>query len=254
MRRPFCTHQCLAGLLTGAELDRNCPHVDEHGADRHAIDQPTFLRLLRRQLGRSLDDGVHDYGTCGARGAFFKVTLLSHGYTVAGKASPVYHVKHLRHESKVYERLRPLQGRGIPVHLGSLDLPHPYPYAGYIDLVHMMFMSFGGVTVLRNIDDDNRSRITAQTEQSLRAMHRLGVLHRDALPRNILWHPKNEQVMLIDFERAELRPPPKMAPPKALSPVCTLESDGRLVERINVYERELQSAMLDLGATTRCVA
>lgn len=38
-----------------------------------------------------------------------------------------------------------------------------------------------------------------------RAVHQLGVLHKDLMPRNILWNADTRQVLLIDFERAEIR-------------------------------------------------
>ncbi|KAF2254140.1 hypothetical protein BU26DRAFT_379243, partial [Trematosphaeria pertusa] len=39
---------------------------------------------------------------------------------------------------------------------------------------------------------------------SARAIHNLGVLHKDLEPRNILWSEETGRVMVIDFERAEV--------------------------------------------------
>jgi hypothetical protein len=44
-------------------------------------------------------------GKQGARGALFKITLASHGYTFVGKGTVEAFVPDLRHEGQVYERL-----------------------------------------------------------------------------------------------------------------------------------------------------
>ena len=57
---------------------------------------------------------------------------------------------------------------------------------------------------------DNRLYLTEQVKRSIQAVHRLGVLHRDAEPRNILWNAEVGQAMVIDFERAEVLKPRAM--------------------------------------------
>jgi serine/threonine protein kinase len=39
----------------------------------------------------------------------------------------------------------------------------------------------------------------------MQAIHKLKVLHRDAMPRNILRNSMSGQVVVIDFERAEIQ-------------------------------------------------
>lgn len=46
--------------------------------------------------------------------------------------------------------------------------------------------------------------MVAQATSSLRAIHQLGVLHRDAMPRNMLWNTESSGVIVVDFERAEI--------------------------------------------------
>ncbi|KAF2690363.1 hypothetical protein K458DRAFT_427117 [Lentithecium fluviatile CBS 122367] len=41
-------------------------------------------------------------------------------------------------------------------------------------------------------------------DYSARAIHNLGVLHKDLEPRNILWNEETGRVMVIDFERAKV--------------------------------------------------
>ncbi|OCK92599.1 uncharacterized protein K441DRAFT_569670, partial [Cenococcum geophilum 1.58] len=43
--------------------------------------------------------------------------------------------------------------------------------------------------------------------RSVRAIHGLRVLHKDLMPRNILWNEETGQVMVIDFERAGVAEP-----------------------------------------------
>ena len=38
--------------------------------------------------------------------------------------------------------------------------------------------------------------------EGIKAMHALGVLHRDVATRNILWNEERGRVMFIDFERS----------------------------------------------------
>ncbi|KAF1976070.1 hypothetical protein BU23DRAFT_631413, partial [Bimuria novae-zelandiae CBS 107.79] len=49
----------------------------------------------------------------------------------------------------------------------------------------------------------NRLVITTQVDDSVQAIHNLGVLHKDLEPRNILWNEDTGRVIVIDFERAE---------------------------------------------------
>ncbi|OCL01491.1 hypothetical protein AOQ84DRAFT_434837 [Glonium stellatum] len=201
----FCTQKCLLGLVTGGLLDKMCPNVRDHGRNHHQIGQPTFLNLIRRQLSNDLDTDCEPVGVHGARGALFKVRLTSHGYTVAAKSTVIDFVDHLKHEANIYKRLRPIQGINAPVHLGNIDLHRPYFYDGIAKLVHMMFLSYAGQPISQHICADNRIYLTNQVQRSIQAVHELGVLHRDARPRNILWNTEVGQAMIIDFERAEIR-------------------------------------------------
>ncbi|KAG6086259.1 hypothetical protein E4U31_000828, partial [Claviceps sp. LM219 group G6] len=119
---PYCSQKCLLGLVQGGSLDLKCPNVRHHcrsdageaGAghpNRHPVDHTEWLRLLQDQFKKSLDEGITYQSVVGARGAFFKVTLLAYGYTFVSKGTVAGHIKHLEHETRVYERLKPIQGR-----------------------------------------------------------------------------------------------------------------------------------------------
>ncbi|KAF1970566.1 hypothetical protein BU23DRAFT_582080 [Bimuria novae-zelandiae CBS 107.79] len=199
----YCTQNCLLGLVNGGLLDMSCPNVRDHGRSHHQIDRPTFLASIRQQLSSDLDTDCKPVSLPGACGVLFRVRLKSHGYTVAAKCTPIDFVPRLQHEAAVYDVLRPIQGIHVPVHLGNIDLATPYYYEGICELVHMMFLSFGGKRISQCLTTGNRPFITTQVDVSAQAIHNLGVLHKDLEPRNILWNEDTGRVMLIDFERAE---------------------------------------------------
>ena len=243
----YCTQNCLRGLAEGGPLDKKCHNARDHGKSHHLIDRPTFLRLIRQQLSKDLDIDCKPVGVHGARGALFMVRLTSHGYTVAAKCTTIDFIAHLKREAIIYERLRPIQGIHVPVYLGNVDLDQPYFYDGIAEIVHMMFIGFGGQPICRHINANNRLYLTQQVKASIQAIHRLGVLHRDAMPRNILWNSELSQAMIIDFERAEIR---------GLRAVLDVISPNRKRKRANnpkqkkddLFEREARQAIAELTA------
>ncbi|KAF1364326.1 hypothetical protein EJ07DRAFT_100012 [Lizonia empirigonia] len=203
----YCTQNCLLGLVKGGPLDMSCPNVRDHGQSHHQIDRRTFLTRIRQQLSDDLDTDCKPVSLPGACGVLFRVRLKSHGYTVAAKCTPIDFVYRLQHEAAVYDLLRAIQGIHVPVHLGNIDLATPYYYEGICELVHMMFLSFGGKRVSQRLTTENRPIIAKQVNYSAQSIHKLGVLHKDLEPRNILWNEETGRVMVIDFERAEVVKP-----------------------------------------------
>ena len=205
--RPYCTQKCLLGILDQAELDDQCPNVLDHAQEgthgHHNLDSQDFLWLIQDQLFKDRDTDCEPWWVQGARGAMFKVTLTSHGYTVAAKATVFAFVTDLKHEAGVYECLRKLQGTYVPVCLGGVDLLKPYYYRG-VELIHMMFMAWGGRSLgrcgpsLGLIGED----VSQMAAEGVEAMHALGVLHRDLALRNMLWNEECGRVMFVDFERS----------------------------------------------------
>jgi predicted Ser/Thr protein kinase len=202
-------------------LDEECPNVTLHrgtdGDRRHPVDHAAWLRLLREQLGRTLDDGVVPLGKQGARGVLFQVTLLAYGYTFVSKGTTARFVQELEHEAKVYERLRPLQGVRVPVFLGAVDLREvgrTYYYDGEVHIIYLMLVSWGGCS-LDEVEVSDRAKVNRGVVGSVRALHVHGVVHTDVRDANVLWDEETERVMVIDFEQAVLEEPPR----RALAPV-----------------------------------
>ena len=205
--RQYCTQRCLMGIMNQGEFDDQCPNVLEHareGTDHHhGLDSQDFLWLIQEQLAKDRDTDCCPLWIQGARGAMFKVSLSSHGYTVAAKATVFAFVTDLKHEQAVYKSLRTLQGTYVPVCLGGIDLLVPYYHRG-VELIHMMFMAWGGEAlggcrqILAHVEKD----VSQMAAEGMEAMHALGVLHRDVATRNMLWNEECGRVMFVDFERS----------------------------------------------------
>ncbi|KAI9844713.1 MAG: hypothetical protein M1838_002071 [Thelocarpon superellum] len=231
-RREFCTHDCLRGLTRADFLDPKCPNVPAHrGHDgRHRIDRTSFLRLLHRQLKRTLDNHFEPMGMEGARGVLFRVTLASYGYTLVAKGTVEAFVDDIRHEAVVYDHLRALQGVSLPVCLGSIDFSHPYYYDKGVRIMHILLLSWAG----RRIDDPvsimDNPRMKSKIAQAFKGLRDAGIQHNDESSRNILWDDRVRRIMVIDFERAGIV---RESPPLLLSPSSgnkrrrePLEADG----------------------------
>jgi hypothetical protein len=106
----------------------------------------------------------------------------------------------LIHESTIYHRLLPIQGKYVPVHLGDIKVDSLLYYAGAVRIVHMMFLSFGGFPIRLPI----LAALADEAIRGLQAIHQLGVLQKDPAARNILVHPDRPGMTWIDFERAAL--------------------------------------------------
>lgn len=243
--RQYCTQWCLLGLATRGTLDQKCPNVLDHGIGRHSISQATLIRLLDRQLSGydprpDLELGCESLHIHGTRGALFKVTLLSHGYTFVGKGAPIEFVEHAQYEECVYSRLRPIQGVHVPVLLGGLPLRQPFSYDGIAEIVHLMLMGYAGRTLAKRHEIE-QNWLIRQAEVSLHAIHGLGVLHNDPIPGNMVWNEDSGRVMYIDFERAqfqERRPPLESMSPNQKRKQATEVWGKTPNKRSTCFERE----------------
>lgn len=207
--RPYCTQKCLLSLVRGRKLDARCPNVGSHsrGGGSHPVKHAQWLAMLRQQLEQSLDDGITPLGQGGARGVLFKVTMLAYGYTFVSKGTVRAFIPDLQHEANVYKRLRPAQGRHIPVFLGAVDLREMeriYYYDHRVYVVYMAFLSWGGCSLSEaRAAGVPRNELRDTAVRSLRAVHCEGVRHGDVRDANMLFNEETG-VMMIDFERAEM--------------------------------------------------
>ncbi|KAI3317903.1 hypothetical protein HD806DRAFT_550095 [Xylariaceae sp. AK1471] len=217
--RRYCTQKCLLGLVENNRLDRNCPnvalHATKNSSTHHPVTHTQWLQLLNDQLKQSLDDGITPLGLGGARGVLFKVTLLAYGYTFVSKGTIEVFVKYLEYEAAVYERLRPVQGRSVPVFLGAIDLRSMkkiYYYDHRVYIIHMTFLSWAGYDIdSPEVMKGGKEPLEEKAIRSLQSIHREGVVHRDMRVENMLFNPETDSVVIIDFERAVLLEPPRRA-------------------------------------------
>ena len=238
--RPYCTHQCLLGLARGGSMDMKCPNVRDHG--RKHINKDQFLRLLRDQLAtdRGSDADCETLYLHGSRGASFKVRLSAHGYTVLAKAMREEHARHLEHENQVYNHLRPIQGIHVPVCLGCVTLKRPQSYDDK-KYSRMLFLSWAGKPILNYVRADEDLQFHRIGVEALRALHTLCVLHRDPEPRNMLYDESEGRLMLIDFERSEIR---FRKPLGVISPNRKRKRHPKEKKKTKIedYDREVQCA------------
>ena len=228
---PFCSHQCLLGLVCGSLMDSQCPNYDIHpkvscgsSAEMHSIDLSSLQALLRDQLAETMDSNCEPMRKQGARGAMFKLTLASHGYTLVGKGTVKAFVPDLRLENQFYDHLRSVQGSIIPVCIGNFDCVYPYYYHFATEIVHFLLLSWAGES-LNSISacwDTHADQIVRMNDQ----LWSLGVAHGDIRPENVLWNESLGQLMLIDFERSTMIPQEKAKPNElpSSSPPLTAKS------------------------------
>lgn len=213
--------------MTRSPLDKGCPNVmlhREHDGRQthHPVDHDEWLQLLRKQLKRSLDEGMVPLGKEGARGALFQLTLLKYGYTFVSKGTVAAFIEDLEHEAAVYKHLHRLQGISVPVFMGAIDLRdlgRTYYYDLRVYIVHLSFLSWGGESLdcAGNLCKMDKS-LEGEALRSLRELHMEGVVHLDVRKVNALINHETGRVMIIDFERASIlekaRRPPALVPNK----------------------------------------
>jgi len=206
--RQYCTQACLLGLVRKHPLDDACPNVKAHRGhgtgNKHALGRKSLAKLMLRQLAEDPDNGCKPLGKQGTRGALFRLTLESYGYTFVAKGTVTAFEAKLKHEGLVYRHLDEVQGELIPVYLGNISLVRPYFLDFRVRIVHILLMSWAGeqarkdpmTTMGRDLDVEKNAAVTKILS--------CGVEHRDVRPPNVLWNPEIRNVVLVDFERSEI--------------------------------------------------
>lgn len=201
----YCSHQCLLSLAKHGVLDPHCPNytlhprtTKEQGAERHTIDVEELGSLLHTQLLETMNTNVEPLGIQGARGAIFKLTLASHGYTMIGKGTPPWYVPDLEKERAVYSHLGEIQGNVVPVCLGAIHLQRQYFYHPNVPIFYWLLLSFAG----RSLDWQEFETRGPDVKTLRRDLLRRGISHRDLSPNNVLWDEAAKKLMVVDFERA----------------------------------------------------
>jgi hypothetical protein len=207
-QRSYCTQACLLGLIRRHLLDEACPNVDAHRiygtGSYHSLNKKSFVSLISSQLARDPDNGCEPLGKQGARGALFKLTLKSHGYTFVAKGTVLAFKERLKHEVLVYKHLSDVQGKLVPVYLGNFSLVSTYFLDVGVRIVYMLLMSWAGEQANSELMLAMGRDLEVDTSRAVTKMLDCGVEHRDVRPPNVLWNPETRNVVLVDFERSEI--------------------------------------------------
>lgn len=243
---PFCSPRCLRSLISQVAIDPLCPNRTVHAQTHRRPTSAARLRTLARTcvalpayiqgdcntqedppvLLEEVTENTIYMGYYGASSALFKVRIG--GYVLAAKVARSVHpmmdskmLQRLRLEDAAYKTLRNLQGHGIPVCLGLVDVtPTQSGYADRparaFDIAHFpgfLLLSWAGSSLLNtcaNADVDQErtllARLRAEVDSRLSQMHGLGILHGDAELRNIVVTSDGGDhaptVSFVDLERA----------------------------------------------------
>ncbi|EGY23835.1 hypothetical protein VDGD_05273 [Verticillium dahliae] len=244
--RPFCTQRCLLGLASDGPMDESCPNFGDHGSQH--ISRLEFLRLIRAQLAkdRGPDADCIPLYMSGSVGSLFKVRLSSHGYTLVAKGVEGLDLVLLRHENDMYDRVRAIQGKHVPVCLGRIELILPYYYDSGV-FEHFLFLSWAGRPVFECCDQTGRQAVVDAVTAAFTEIHKLKVLHRDGKPRNVLYDAGSSQIMIVDFERAELRNRQPLGP-------ISLNGQPRKRKRKAVKTNGSDPFAMELRSVVECVS
>ena len=136
------------------------------------------------QLAQDPDNGCEPLGKQGARGALFRLTLDSYGYTFVGKGTVYAFKANLKHEGSVYRHLDTLQGELIPVYLGNISLIRTYFLDFKVRIVHMLLMSWAGEQAQKDLMSAMGLNINVETTRAVTKLHCHGVEHHDVRSPN----------------------------------------------------------------------
>lgn len=232
--RQFCTQECLQSLSLGPKQQRppadiTCPNYAEHQYDVSLTDE-RLCRELRAQLTMSANDAPPQF-SCGyqflnlmsGHTQIIKLRLCSSGHVLLAKAFMPSDLRTMYREARFYAHLRHLQGRCVPVCMGTVELPleNAITYDGF-RFTGLLLLAWagigpdqwryvgGGLGYGGEADHAFTQTLKDETRKALAKIHQAGVLHRDVALRNVLvrhfarsgttrpkWHL---QVSIIDFE------------------------------------------------------
>ncbi|KAK9323383.1 hypothetical protein V1517DRAFT_359983 [Lipomyces orientalis] len=204
----YCTPGCLIGLRNKGCLNVRCPNEWRHRrgqkTNRHLIDVPDIVRLIKQQLDKDLDDYCTPLGKAGIRGALFKLTLVSYGYTFVGKGTTDRLWTEVRNEADVYRALqigpRFCCSSFSRNHRLEDDLLPP----GRSVYKHMLLMSWA--VEQANLVKDEKE-LCGEIRRSEHEIREQGVQREDLHWSNILWNSQVGRVQIIDFHRSKLLQP-----------------------------------------------
>ena len=195
----YCTQACLLSLARGWPVDNDCPNVELHRPfnHHHTINAAELVDLIQWQLAVDPERGCKPLGLQGARGALFRIALLSHGYVLVAKGTVRAFVSDMSYEASIYEHLQALQGTAIPICFGRFKLRHRYYLDLGVKISYMLLLSWSGEMISGEITESHY-----EVRKTVQEVLNAGINQGDVRNANLLWNKERRRVMLIDFERA----------------------------------------------------
>ncbi|KAJ5343400.1 uncharacterized protein N7506_003224 [Penicillium brevicompactum] len=221
--RPYCTIACIRGMVNRGPLDKECPNWKLHGSQSHSVGPQEFTRRLHRQLFQNRNDGFEQLHVCGRTGYLIKATLLLYGYTVVIKATTADKQHLIKAEADNYRSLKSLQGKRIPVCLGTFTPRVSYWYHGEL-MAQMMILSWSGKRLQHVINDENSRFFHHERDKALTVLRSHGIVHGDSEWRNMLWDEMGGRLFVIDLEEVKW-----LKRPRALEPTSANMRHGHCV-------------------------
>jgi len=132
------------------------------------------------------------------------VRLSKCGYTLVAKGVEGVDYARQQHENKIYDRLQAIQGKHVPVCLGSIDFsPTVLLQQWRLQALHVYELGWRPLFDCSKVHQ--ASGLVKEVTRIFKAVHRQGVFRRDAEACNILYDAHRGTFMVVDFERAEFR-------------------------------------------------
>lgn len=110
----------------------------------------------------------------------------------------------LCHEREVYDHIRGLQGKYIPVCLSTVSFIQPYYYDSGM-FKHFLFMSYAGQPVFKYMEQV-KGGVVDEIVTAFTELHKCHILHCDTELHNILYGLHIGRYTIVDLERAKVRP------------------------------------------------
>lgn len=243
---PYCSTACLQSVMGGIDgpvpEDPLCPNYAQHKSKARPT-ADAIRQFIKDRVANppKVFDIYHpedslNYFFMGmspeSDSRVFKIEV--YGYILLGKAFQSQNLRSMDREEHMYHRMKPIQGKYVPVCLGKVKFPYRKPLCDYdsgVKFAGVLLLGYGGhrfeswgalgLAIAehseKEVDHMFAQELTAEAQKALARVHRAGVLHRDVALRNILVRKASfeqesgsqprlhVQVSLIDFERSRTR-------------------------------------------------
>lgn len=108
----------------------------------------------------------------------------------------------LKFEANMYKRMNRIQGKAVPVYLGSVGLTLAFHLTTRTAIVHLILLLWAGEEAWRR--GIKPGRLWLETIQIYHEVAVLGVQQGNLRPQNVLWNNELDRAIQIDFEYAHI--------------------------------------------------